>query len=87
MKTLIKLMVVLAVAACGAGTGSGGTGGGGGGAGGGSGAGGGAQVPQCYSGTATTNDQLLNACTDQSVEKILKQTPWRDPGTVLPALP
>jgi hypothetical protein len=49
------------------------------------GAGGG--VPDCFMGTPTTNDQLLNACVDPTVEKILKQTTWRDPGVVLPALP
>jgi hypothetical protein len=88
MKTLIKIVVVaaFAVTACGA-PGNGGTGGGGGSGGGSGGMGGGSQTPECFMGTPATNDQLLNACVDQTVEKVLKQTTWRDPGVVLPALP
>ena len=46
-----------------------------------------AGVADCFVGTATTNAQLLNACTDVSVEKILKETTWRAAGTTLPQLP
>lgn len=101
MKTLQKLMLstvlatgglwvlapaTLSLTSCGAAsTSDGGTGGG---TGGGSGGGGGTADAgaDCYAGTPTTNAQFLNACVPDSVEKVLKETPWRDGGT-LPSLP
>jgi hypothetical protein len=37
--------------------------------------------------TPVTNLDFLNHCTDPAVEKILKETSWRDAGVTLPGLP
>jgi hypothetical protein len=44
---------------------------------------------QCFSGTPTTNDQLMNACVDQSVTVIHKtpMLPLMNPDGTLPPLP
>lgn len=44
---------------------------------------------QCFSGTPTTNDQLINACVDQSVTVIHKtpMLPLMNPDGTLPPLP
>ncbi|HEX3758304.1 MAG TPA: hypothetical protein VHW23_06340 [Kofleriaceae bacterium] len=40
----------------------------------------------CFSGTATTHDQLINACVDQSVTAIVKYKTLKDRTTALPLL-
>jgi hypothetical protein len=48
-----------------------------------------AAAVQCFSGTPTTNDQLINACVDQSVTVIHKvpMLPLMNPDGTLPPLP
>jgi hypothetical protein len=75
-----------ALTACGGSSGGGTGGGSGGGSGTDAGTGGGSGS-DCFTGTPSTNDQFLNACVDQSIEKILRQTSWRAAGVTLPPLP
>ncbi len=48
-----------------------------------------AEVPSCYAGVATTHEQLMNACTPPSVEKIDKKPtlPRLNADGTLPPLP
>ncbi len=94
-KLILTVVVALGVlAACG-GTSTGTDGGSGGGTatgggsatGGGTGTGGGGSSAGCVSTTPVTNLDFLNHCTDPAVEKILKETTWRDAGVTLPPLP
>lgn len=41
---------------------------------------------QCFSGTPTTHDQIINACVDQSVTAIVKYPTLKDRVTALPLL-
>jgi hypothetical protein len=45
--------------------------------------------PDCFMGTPTTHDQLINACVDQSVTKIMKHPnlPLLNQDGTLPPLP
>jgi hypothetical protein len=63
-------------------TGGGSGTGGGSATGGGSGTGGGSAMTDCFAGTPTTRLNFLNACTDTSVVRILKATPYRDGGVL-----
>lgn len=91
MNTLKKMMlgatVVLSLTNCGDGTNMNGTGGGSGGGAAGGGAGGGGGTADCVSTPPVSNLDFLNACPDASIEKVLKDTPWRAAGTTLPMLP
>lgn len=40
----------------------------------------------CFSGTATTHDQIINACVDQGVTAIVKYKTLKDRTTALPLL-
>lgn len=47
----------------------------------------GGPVVDCFTGTPTTNDQFLNACTPDTVAKVLKTSTIPRGKATLPALP